>query len=188
MNEWYNISRVSKDNKTAIRVYITAYRYQFRDSYLYWDTVATRYLPVDPAPGSRFLFIFLNTWIDDSVPNVIPLDGFDYTHFTLEYNGTTFPATVDRHQISELQPYSNLFKTGYVVPFGYMWVTNSITLKRELHALPNLEPGKGNAWDGFIIFEVPKDAKQSDLKVSGRFSGLGSAYWVLQGGDSFSLG
>src|SRR5512136_1529645 len=156
MNEWYNLSRVSRDSKTVIRVYITAYRYQFRDSYGYWDTVAAKWLPVDPPQGNKFLFIFVNTWMDDSSN---PIDGFDYTDFTLQYNGTLIPGTVDLHHINELQDYSNLFKSGYVVPFGYQWETKSFSYKRVLIPLSSLEPGKGNSWDGYIIFAVPKDTK-----------------------------
>jgi len=187
MNEWYNLSRVSKDEKTAIQVYITPYRYQFRDSYRYWDTVAAKYLPVDPPDDSRFLFVFVNVWMDDSAGNVYPIDGFDYTCFTLQDNGKLLQGSVDLHQIYEFQTYSNLFKSGYVVPFGYQWESNSITLKRQLKPLSRLEPGKGNSWDGFILYVVPKDTKPGDLKVVGNFEGLGSAYWIFQGGDRFSL-
>jgi len=187
MNEWYNLSRVSKYAKTAVVVYITAYRYQFRDSYRYWDTVATKWLPVDPPRGSKFLFVFVNTWLDTSAGNVSPIDGFDYTHFKLQYNGALLPGSVDLHQIYELQTYSTLFKTGYVTPFGYQWITNSITLKRKLSSLNTLEGGKGNAWDGFIIYTVPQDTKKEDLMVVGNFAGMGSAYWIFQGADSFSL-
>jgi len=187
MNEWHNLSWVSKDGKTAIRVYITPYRYQFRDSYRYWDTVAAKYLPVDPPRDSRFLFVFVNVWLDDSAGNVYPIDGYDYTRFTLQHNGTLLRGTVDLHQIYELQTYSNLFRSGYVVPFGYQWEGNSITLKRQLKPLSMLEPGKGNAWDGFILYVVPKDTKPDDLKLVGNFYGLGSAYWIFQGGDPFSL-
>ena len=188
MNEWYNLSRVSKDGKTAILVYVTAYRYQFRDSYQYWDTVAVKYLPVDPPRHSRFLFVFVNVWMDDTAENVYPIDGFDYTRFTLQHNGTLLQGAVDLHQISELQSYSNLFRTGYVVPYGYEWITSSITMKRKLTPLSRLEPGKGNSWDGFILFTVPRDTRKEDLKLVGNFDGMGSAYWVFQGGDRFSLG
>jgi hypothetical protein len=187
MNEWFNLSRVSKDGKTAIQVYITAYRYQFRDSYQYWDTVAIKWLPVDPPRGSRFLFVFVNVRMDDTSGIVSPIDGYDYTSFALQHDGTLQEATVDLHQINELQTYSNLFKSGYVVPYGYQWVSSSITLKRKLTPLSRLEPGKGNSWDGFILFEVPRDAKTADLKLVGNFDGMGSAYWVFQGGDRFSL-
>jgi hypothetical protein len=188
MNEWYNLSRVSRDSKTAILVYITAYRYQFRDSYNYWDTVAAKWLPVDPPQGYKFLFVFVNTWMDDSTRNSsTPIDGFDYTDFTLQYNGALIPGTVDLHHINELQGYSNLFRTGYVVPFGYQWETSQFSHKRELKPLSRLEPGKGNSWDGYSIFVVPTDTKPDDLRVVGNFRGLGSAYWIFQGGDSFSL-
>ncbi|MGA2934852.1 MAG: hypothetical protein ABSD81_06835 [Methanomicrobiales archaeon] len=188
MNEWYNLSRVSRDLKTAILVHITTYRYQFRDSYRYWDTVAQQWLWVDPPQGYKFLFVFVNTWMDDSARNSSnPIDGYDYTHFTLQYNGALIPGTVDLHHINELQAYSNLFKTGYVVPFGYQWETNPFSYKRVLNPLPSLEPGRGNSWDGYIIYVVPKDTKPDDLKVVGNFEGMGSAYWIFQGGDSFSI-
>ncbi|MDD1661336.1 MAG: hypothetical protein LUQ49_02600, partial [Methanomicrobiales archaeon] len=175
MNEWYNLSRVSRDGKKAIQVYITAYRYQFRDSYQYWDTVAAKWLPVDPPRDSRFLFVFVNVWMDNPPGSVGTIDGYDYTSFTLQENGELLPATVDLHQVYELQTYSNLFKTGYVAPYGYQWESSSITLKRQLKPLSVLEPGKGGAWDGFIIFEVPRDAKPDDLKLVGNFYGMGSA-------------
>jgi hypothetical protein len=116
-----------------------------------------------------------------------PIDGFDYTDFTLQNNGAFIQGTVDLHHINELQAYSNLFKTGYVVPFGYQWETSPYSNKRALHSLSSLEPGKGNSWDGFILFAVPKDTKPDDLRIVGNFEGLGSAYWIFQGGDSFSL-
>ena len=40
-----------------------------------------------------------------------------------------------------------------------------------------LKPGKSNAMDGYIMFEVPSDAQESDLLLIGNFAGFGNAYW-----------
>jgi hypothetical protein len=40
-----------------------------------------------------------------------------------------------------------------------------------------LRMGKGNAADGYILFEIPKEAMEEDLLLTGSFSRFGTAYW-----------
>ncbi len=37
--------------------------------------------------------------------------------------------------------------------------------------------GKGNAVDGYIIYEIPEDTREEDILLHGAFSTFGSAYW-----------
>jgi hypothetical protein len=39
--------------------------------------------------------------------------------------------------------------------------------------------GASNAWDGYIIYQVPKTASEKDLLVSASFDSFGSAWWYL---------
>jgi hypothetical protein len=40
-----------------------------------------------------------------------------------------------------------------------------------------LRMGKGNAVDGYVLFEVPKETMEEDLLLTGSFSRFGTAYW-----------
>ena len=50
---------------------------------------------------------------------------------------------------------------------------------RDGYAQPRIEPGRSNAWSGWITYQVPEKAELRDIQVAGWFMNYGTAYWNL---------
>jgi hypothetical protein len=182
LNEWYNVTRKLPTNET-INAYVTVYRYQFRDSYKYYENETATYQTILPGAGNRFLFIFADTYTDDRAT----FQGFDYRSFSIQYKDQLIRPIFDYHQITTLETYQRLNKDFYMTYYGYEWITNRERKVRELAQIGRLTGGKSNAWDGYIIFKVPDDRDLDNFKILFNAGKLGSTWWRFKGGDKFSL-
>ena len=85
-----------------------------------------------------------------------------------------------QYTIQELDNYHDYYDTVIAPPFGYVrrysghdpetggWIAEKPGILRM---------GKGNALDGYLIYEVPDTTMESDFLLTGNFATFGSAYW-----------
>jgi len=176
MQEWYNISRATK-NQGTISLHTTVYRYQFRGSYSHLENWTESYVQIIPDSGNRFLFIFTDTWSDT---DGTPINSLDYSDFTIQYNGQIISPIFDPYLIREISQYST-------TPYGYVWAEDYVMKEKTLQHFGKLTPGESNAWDGYLIFQIPATARPEDLKILYNIGNLGHAWFRFTGGDRFSL-
>jgi hypothetical protein len=67
-------------------------------------------------------------------------------------------------------------------PFGYRisyarGLDHTETAGMVAEQIGWLRMGPGNAIDGYLLFEVPKEAFNEDVLLLGSFSTFGTAYW-----------
>ncbi|WP_321507039.1 hypothetical protein [uncultured Methanoregula sp.] len=131
-----------------------------------------------PKEGKKYLFIFVNVY-NNGTTRVWPPTS---DTIRVYYDGTWYsPDTVhflpnkayDRREtpieVKEIQYYPKLFGSEYVEDYGYSHGSQTAFLY----------PGKSNAIDGYIIYEVPVSLTPDKTYVRIAFNGKDTAVWKL---------
>lgn len=129
-----------------------------------------------PYPGFKFLIIMVNVYSDtDAQPYGIPRKDWYvqvqdrvFSH-DWDYDPTKW--------IWELRDRTSYNKDIVVQPYGYRIVQERITGIITAQELGQIYQGRSNAWDGYIIFEIPIEATINDIKFGGNFQNLGGYAW-----------
>jgi len=160
-------------------VHVTVYGHRFEPSYHWWSVSWAQYFKEEPAAGKKFLFIYVNMWMDDaSDPRMW---GMEENHFVVQvgqdlyYPDTGYQKQLRIKELEEVFDYNNVVR---IQPYGYFRTYDS----GAETAIPYywLHAGKNNAWDGFIIYQIPKNATTKNIKVLGRFDNFaGNQWWQL---------
>jgi len=184
--DWLTWHRENVSGLKDMTVHVTVYGHRFESLYHWWSVSWGQYFIERPKPGMKFLFIYVNMWMEDaSDPRMY---GMEENHFWVQTDKTqtgenlTEPdPTYDKlTRIQELDEVWNLNHVEGIKPYGYI---RTIDYKgyQQLEPLGYLRAGKSNAWDGFIIFQVPRETKVENIKVIGMFENLGGdAWWQLE--------
>jgi hypothetical protein len=181
MSEWFEFSR--KTYRDLIKVKVTVYRYQIRD--IYSLVVLDQDIPIFrmPKPGYKFLFI----WVKAVSNSTTPLGGYNSHSFKINYRNMTIEPQFEPDRIKELVGYYDFNHDYLSSPYGYLWGMNYETKKREYLEREDFTVGDSNAWDGYILYEIPGTATIDDLMVSASFDSMFNARWQFVNGDKFSL-
>ncbi len=158
----------------------TVYRYWLNNTYQLFDPRETRYVTKYPAPGNKYLVIFVNT-VNRGTARNIPVKP---ANIMVHYNGMTFYAdpthalpktekNVDSPpeivRIGEIEFLHKLYGSEYVEDFGYS------------HGMEQayLTPGESNAMDGYILYEVTGSLVPEKTYVEIGFNTNDVAVWKL---------
>lgn len=180
ISEWFNFTR--KTYRDQISVKTTVYRYQVRDKYHIITSDQDIQNIKLPKPGYFFLFI----WVRTVSNSTTPLGGYGPSCFDLDPKGQRTMRYFEPMPISELF-YKDMAGYGRAWPYGYTWGRNQETKKMEFIELAGLDPGNSNAWDGYIIYQIPKTIPLNAFSIRGDFDGMFHAKWQFAGGDKFSF-
>jgi hypothetical protein len=82
-------------------------------------------------------------------------------------------------RIKELEDVNDLTNTVKIYDYGYMRYYDEKGEEKAAE-LGYIRMGESNAWDGFLLFEVPIDTRMKDIKVLEQINGLGSVWWQLR--------
>jgi hypothetical protein len=150
--------------------------------YQYWSVSFGQWLNQTPEKDKRWLFIWVEDWIDGS-----PTWSFDQSRFNIWIWGNTTikPEAVHLQDLAaqkgkKLSPaiiegvtYGSNVKwrdyNYYGDPYGW----------RDGIEMPYIQTGKSNSWSGWIKYQVPSAAELKDIRVAGWFMNHGTAYWNL---------
>lgn len=165
---------------------IVIYDHKFVNSYTWWSDKDGQYYKEMPTPGYKFLFVWVHEEVfGDPKMNVATMEGFNTDSFiaqykqSLYYNDTNynpvncvleFDTKPDYYRISRTSAfgYTRIY-TGYKPGSGYGgWIAEQNV---------DLYTGQGNAWDGYIVYQVPAVATDHDTLLVGNFGAYGNAYW-----------
>jgi hypothetical protein len=156
----------------------TVYRIWMNETYSWHNDMDNKYYPQKPGPGNKYLFIFISVfnkgdtrvWPPTSGNIVVHYNGRKYspdpTHFLPDKASDPKATAIE---IKEVQYFSKLFGSEYVEDFGYSHGTQ----------LGYLYPGKSNAIDGYLVFEVPASLTPGKTYAEIVFNGKDVGVWKL---------
>lgn len=137
-----------------------------------------RYYTQKPGVGNKYLFVFVQmmnlgdtrVWLPPAGSIVVHYDGRDYfqdyTHYKPDKSSDRKATAVE---IKEVEYLHKLNGDEYVEDFGFSHGTE----------LGYIYPGKSNAVDGYIIYEVPQSLSPETTYVTIRFNGEDYGVWRL---------
>jgi len=156
----------------------TVYRVWMNDTYQWHSDIDNRYYTQKPKAGNKYLAVFVNVfnngttrvWPPTSNNIRVYYDGDWYSMDPVHYlpdRSRNIKATAI--EVKEIQYLPKLFGSEYVEDFGYSHSTQTAYLY----------PGKSNAIDGYIIYEVPSSLTLDKAYVRIAFNGYDTAIWKL---------
>ena len=156
----------------------TVYRIWQNETYSWHNDMDNKYYLQKPKPGNKYLFVFINVFNKGDIRVWPPTSG----NIVVHYNGQIYSAdpthylpdkTEDRKataiEVKEVQYFSKLFGSEYVEDFGYSHGME----------LAYLYPGKSNAIDGYLVFEVPASLTPEKAYAEIVFNGKDVGVWRL---------
>lgn len=169
--DWLNVSGL-QDAKRGIVVY----NHIYMDSFTYWDDAWGNYYKVYPQNGYRFLAVFVHE--EDFSEDNSGWWGYTNSSFSLQYDyklhkqytGFNFV-----YRIKELEEtYGDYYNKEWIHPFGLERVFGGLADAKTggYHLEPkySLWSGACNSWDGYLLYEIPKSATDSDIRIVGNFA------------------
>ena len=166
----------NNESKYASRA--TVYRVWMNETYQWHNDMDNRYYVQKPKAGNKYLLIFVN------IEN-IGSDGYPYpkSNMIVVHNGGNLYRVDTSHylpnkagnrdataiEIFEIETFSDYFRQEYVEDYGYSHGTTQ----------DFVFPGKGNAIDGYLIYEVPASLLPEETYVEIVFDGEDREVWKL---------
>lgn len=156
----------------------TVYRVWMNETYHWHNDMDNKYYLQKPKPGNKYLFLFINvfnkgdmrTWPPNSGNVVVNYNGKEYypdpSHYLPDKSSDRKATAIE---VQEIQYFSKLFGSEYVEDFGYSHGME----------LAYLYPGRSNAIDGYIVFEVPASLALEKTYAKIEFNGYQVGVWKL---------
>jgi hypothetical protein len=176
----YKIRELFNFNEGKYKSRATVYRYWINETYHWHNDMDNKFYtePSRPKPGYKYLLIFVN------IEN-IGSDGYPYpkSNMIVVHNGGNIYRVDTTHylpnkagdkkatpvEILELETQSDYFKIERVEDYGFSHATTQ----------DFVNPGQGNAVDGYLIYIVPDSLIPENTYVEIVFDGQDRAVWKL---------
>lgn len=182
--QWFKWDRTDVQGLKDLSVGIIAYRHAFLDSFTWWDFNSANYRTQKPTEGYRYFAVWVHEEIfGDNSTNDPSMWIFDESSFRLQVKGTLYSADSSHdpvNTIKEFDAFPDFYNAETAKPFGYLirYNRNDFTDAGMIaEKMTFLRMGKGNAADGYILFQIPKNTMEEDILLLGEFSRFGNAYW-----------
>ena len=156
----------------------TVYRIWVNDTYSWHNDKDNNYYVQQPKAGTKFLFVFVNLFNKGDTRVWPPTSGGinvlyqgnvyspDPSHYLPDKSSNRDATPVE---VKEVQYFSKFFGSEYVEDFGYSHGTQT----------SYLYPGKSNAIDGYLIYQVPDTFTPSQGYARIVFNGKDTGVWRL---------
>jgi len=156
----------------------TVYRIWMNDTYSWHNDMDNKYYLQKPKPGNKYLFVFVCVFNKGDNRVWPPTSG----NIQVYYNGQKYSPDPTHYlpdkisdrdatgiEVKEVQFFSKLFGTEYVEDYGYSHGAQ----------LAYLYPGKSNAIDGYLVYEVPSSLTPEKAYVEIPFNANTVGVWKL---------
>ena len=156
----------------------TVYRVWMNKTYQWHNDRDNKYYTQSPKAGKKYLILFVNVF-NNGTTRVWPPTS---STIKVYYEGTAYSSDPTHYlpdkasdrkatpiEVKEIQYYPKLFGSEYVEDFGYS--------HGDMTAY--LYPGKSNAIDGYIIYEVPESLTLDKAYARIAFNGKDVGVWKL---------
>lgn len=185
----YNTSDgISKNN--PFKFSVNVYDYRVFD-YLHWFNSADyKYYAFTPKDGYKFLFIFVDSSIDDVISDNIRIWLPSSDKFVIQYNYETYSEVMDietkQLRFRELENIPNINNDGYIQYYAQKRMYADIDAYRDSAGEYSeqqyyLYEGYSNRMNGYILYEIPDYINIKDIYVISNFGGFGYSSWKLKG-------
>lgn len=169
---WLNASGLQDANRG-----ILVYGHSYHNTLTQWNDAWGNYDVITPPDGMRFLAVYVHE--EDFGPDDAGLWGYGPQYFYLQYANTlhtNFTGYNKVYRIIDLeQSTPNYYRDSYIGPFAahriYMGAQAAKSGGYIIEEYYDLRTGKGNAWDGYILYTVPVTVTDNDIRIVGKFAG-----------------
>lgn len=185
-NQWYKFYRSDVQGLKDMHIGIVAYRHAFIDKYTWWNPSMGNYAVQYPTEGNRYFAVWIHEEMFGVNQSYDPsFWGFDERAFGVQVKDQIFTSEMNRSynpviRIKEFDHMTDYYNTVQPGPFGYS-VTytgrNPESGGYSAQKIGILRMGQGNAHDGYIIYEVPRNTQLKDIMLVGEFGTFGGAQW-----------
>ena len=175
---WENASGLQKSTPSANRG-IVVYGHSYHDGFTQWNDAWGNYQFVVPPAGTRFLAVYVHE--EDFGPTDTGTWGYGASYFYLQYGQDMTTKFISDsynpiyHLVELEDTKNNYYDIERLKPFGmhrvYVGMQAAGTGGYELEEYYSLRTGRGNSWDGFILYVVPLWVTDSDIRIVGNFAG-----------------
>lgn len=176
----HNVSGTYENVTHHITVY-SSKLFPKNQSYQYWSVLYGQWMNQTPEKNKKWLFV----WVEDYTEGATTWS-YEKDRFTVWiWGNTTIPA--EPVQLEDHTSYPDKHKGpaiiqgvtyGHTVSRDYSWFGDPYGW-RDGYIQPRVEPGRSNAWSGWIRYQVPDGAMLQDLQLAGWFDNFGSVQWNL---------
>ena len=186
MNQWYKWYRADVQGLKDMQIGIVCYRYKSLDRYTWWNPAVGNYFTQRASSGNKFFAVWVHEEMIGTNQSHDPtLWAFDEKAFALQVKNNVISSEMNKTynpvvRIKEFDELTEYYDSITAPPFGYYvrYTGNNPKTGGYLAEKQDyLRMGKGNAHDGFILYEIPKDAQLQDIQLLGNFGTFGDATW-----------
>jgi len=177
-------------------VHVTVYDYKIFNSYHWFNPSDYLYYEQFPSnkTNTKFVFVFINLYMDDIQENDPRMWIPNEQHYGLQilnnmYMPIDFVKQIRIKELEDTYNYNDDSRVGYYSAYKYYSSSSEFApTAGETYANQTwLRGGKSNAIDGYLVYEVPKEAKEEDMILSGNFFTFGDASWKLKVKEEYRL-
>ncbi|MGA2122163.1 MAG: zinc ribbon domain-containing protein [Methanoregula sp.] len=164
LGQGFIINRQNVSGYKDLKVNVSVYRYRFFDGFNESGDAAsgtTVYIPRVPDPGEKFLFVFVRMEMPGTDETNDPrMWGFSSSLFAIQYNGSLISEYSKHVKCEPIKEMENTWTQNgdiSISDYGYTRVESIAhpTSGNGCSYNSYLRFGKSNAWDGYIIYQVP---------------------------------
>jgi hypothetical protein len=183
--QWYDFSIANVSGDKDVTYHFTVYDAQFRDDYEYRSDAWGQWWTESPAQDKKFLFIWICGYSEGT-----SWWGWGPDRFSLWINGSRIdPEPVIISDIGKVR--RGMGWSSQVPPRTIRFMENrtsyqDFTYSQDAYGFRDgieqtrMESMKSNAWNGYLIFQVPRTSTFKDMQILGWFGNSGSAWWNLE--------
>jgi hypothetical protein len=182
--QWFKWLRYDVQGEKDLEIGILAYRHAYLDKYTWWNAALGNYQTQLPSEGNRYFV----AWVHEEMLGVNSTYDpsmwiFDERAFRLQVKDNLYEVDASHNPVNRIKEFDtkyDYYNTVTAGPFGWdlRYTGNSPeTAGYTAERRGWIRMGKGNAIDGYLLFEVPKSTMDEDVALIGSFSSFGSAYW-----------
>lgn len=182
LRDWHSWFRENASGYQDLSTHATVYDYKLMPSYHYdasssWGTRAS--FKVSPDPEMQFLFVFINIYSDTGSARQY---GYTRQHFMVQVQDQLYYAE-DEYQfdptnnIKELDNSWDLAHVETPGPYGFKVVQDLQTGVKTAYGLEQIYSGRSNAWDGWLLYQIPKNVDINEVRLAASFDNLGGNVW-----------
>ena len=183
--QWYTFRINNVSGYSDVTYHYTVYDAHLKDSYEYRSDAWGQWWTATPSPGKKFVFVWLvgysegtswygwgadrfTLWHDGEMIKPEPVWFSDLGRVS---RGTSFSTSVPPRTIRYIENRSSYKGFTYSQDaYGYY---DGLEMNRMI-------PGTSNAWNGYLIYQVPATFTIEKMQIAGWFGYYGTAWWNLQ--------
>ena len=181
LGQYFNWKGNNVSGLKDINVSITVYGYKELQNFSYYDFNWGQDFKEYSPDGTEFFFAYVHIEQEETGVTVyLP----QQSNFALQIADTLYYPVMfpyEQNQIREMDNNKVMDNTTRIIPYAYEYIKvqdNVTHVERpDLSPLIYLRPGKSNAQDGYIIFNIPIDYNKRMAYINGDFWSFGSASW-----------